>query len=72
MNTVKIQLEIDLKQIKKAFILADIDVPSDEDILEKMGKEPTVIDLDSAGEDGQMAVICMAMMAIVKAYDMEA
>lgn len=61
---ITIQINIPLKTVRKAFVIADQDVPSDEAILEKLGNEPNVIDLSNLGPDGDGLALGLALIAI--------
>lgn len=61
---ITIQINIPLKTVRKAFVIADQDVPSDEAILEKLGTEPTTIDLSTLGPDGDQLALGLALITI--------
>lgn len=66
---ITIQINIPLKTVRKAFVIADQDVPSDEAILEKLGNEPNVIDLSTLGPDGDGLALGLALIAIDSKFD---
>ena len=61
---IKVQFEIPLKALRKAFVLIDQDIPSDETILEKMGTDPIVLNAKDFGEDGSNMELGLSLFAI--------
>lgn len=71
MSRVKIQLEVDLRVIRRAFALIGQDIPSDERILSKMGQEPTLINLRVYGDEAEAAEMGLTITAIAKAFNLD-
>lgn len=65
----KVQIEIPLQIIRKAFVIADEELPSDEVILNTLGSDPIDLDVDMLGEDAEALRMAMALVLISQKFD---
>ena len=64
MDKIKVSVEIDLKTFRKALVLLDQDVPSDEELLSKLSGEE-LLNLDPIGkEQSEELKLALAMFYI--------
>lgn len=64
----KISFNVDIKTIRKAFALVEMDIPSDEEIERKLSN--TFIDLSGSDDaDMQQAEMGFTLIAISKAFE---
>lgn len=66
---IEVKFKIDIKTARKAFVLIDEEIPSDEVIIAKLNS--VVIDLTKSDDDDIQGAELGFMIAVAKAFDKE-
>lgn len=66
---IKVQVEVPLQLIRKALVLLDAELPSDEVLMEKLGSDVISLNLQPLGPEAAQIQLGMALIVVGQKFE---